>query len=198
MGALDVDFMDVSFADVHILQPVSQGTWIVVPIEPVINIQTPKLCVTQNNLVNELPSQSSWVVRNLTVGLLSDADGTRFYDMMSRTENFLKHGATTLWGFWHSKEFNKQFVSVLRGASHQAEMKLNVLFNKTSELVVVHGTSGEKVAPIDIAIGTIVMIDLVISGLWCSADRCGLRYNVTKITVHDEALRPPVAECLLD
>lgn len=193
-------FMDICFADIQILNPEKQGSWLAVPIQPVINVTSPRLCVVQNNLINELPSSSSWVVRNLSVGLLPDAEGSRFYETIFNIENFLKVGTASFWPFWTSgKTFQKVVVSLLRESQHlmyASEMKLNVLFNKSSDLVVVN-TKGDRVAPIDIATGTIITTDLVVSGLWCSTDRCGARINVKRIVVHDEVYQRS-RECLLD
>lgn len=184
---------------VEILPPEVQGSWLAVPISPPVALTTPKLCVVQNNLVNELPSSSAWLVRNLTVGIAPDAAGSRFYDDIHAAEEFVKLGTAALWPFWHGSMFDRQFVTTLRNTTNgqfQAEMRINVLFNKQSELQVVDH-AGRSLSPRDIAVGTIVVIDMVLSGMWCSADRCGMRYTVKTITVLDER-EAIAAPCVLD
>jgi hypothetical protein len=192
----------VDLTDVELLPPEAQGAWQAIPIRPDVKLTTPKLCVVQNNLANELPSASSWVVRNLSVGVFPDAAGSRLYDSINRLENFVKVGTATLWPLWRGEIFSRQFVSVMRTSHHpayQAEMRLNVLFTKDSELNV-EDERGKRVSPMQIALGNMVTVDLVVAGMWCSADRCGLRYTVKRIVVHDDPVTPPGARraCCLE
>ena len=175
----------MELTNIEILNPVSQGAWLAIPIAPEISIVTPALQVTQNHLVDELPSPTAWIVRNLIVGIFHDNVSTKFVDEINMVENFVKVGTSTLWPVWYGGMFKKSFLSTVRGTTHpnyQSEMRLNVLMNNTTDLVIVD-KRGKTLMPSDISIGSVVTVDMTISGMWCSSDRCGLRYTITTITV---------------
>ena len=188
----------MDMTDIEILNPVSQGSWLAIPISPEISITSPALQVVQNNLANELPSPTAWIVRNLIVGICNDMASSKFLDNINMLENFIKVGVTSLWPMWYFTMFKKSFLSSVRVTAHpnyQSEMRLNVLMNNATELVIVDENE-RALMPRDIAIGSVIIVDMTVSGMWCSTDRCGLRYTIKKITVCNRIGQE--AMCLLE
>ena len=202
--------MDLMCTD--IMSPVAQGAWLAVPIAPQIELSCSNLHVLQNNLVDELPSNSNaWVVRNLTVGIpVANAEAKRFLDDVASIENFVRVGTSTMWPVWFGGEtFQRRFVSTLRQMSHPryaSEMKLNILLNSrggsggdasSSSELQVQDEAGGRVAPQDVGLGAVVRVDLTVTGMWCSTERCGLRYTVRRVVVAAEPAVACAPECLL-
>lgn len=135
-------------SDVQILQLTPDLS---IPIEPHITLVTPALRVVN-------ASSGS-----ITLAIPQTEDGRRFCKDVATAEMFLKVGTSTLWTVWFpGTTLTKSFVSIIRNFT---EMKLSFAEDKQH----FHGI------PINTLTGRDVNLTLVVTGLWCSEQRFGMR-----------------------
>lgn len=176
----------VCLLDTMILEPHAQGTWLHIPISPEVNLQTPIACVFQNNMNEPLHSQTRRVVKNLLLAL-PEQKGDTFAKDMAQLESFMLRGVSCLWPSWFQGMFQHKLVELVRPSkvvkAYPHEMRLNMLASRASKPLPVVDEMNQPIPTSDIEAGSFVRASLRVTGIWCSADRWGLKYAVEQLTL---------------
>ena len=153
------------------LHPLQQGSWTFVPCKPGVALVTPPILVSETNLDLDTDNNSTWAIKHLTVQV---PFGTTFFKNVEDCEDHMRRAASALWPLWYGEQLNKAFCSVLKKDTQ--EIKFNIPF--------VNGAPKNDIDMCDrhsINDGVWVVIRFLISGLWCSHERCGIRCDINNI-----------------
>lgn len=173
--------------DTMILNPHVQGTWLHVPIEPEIVLDTPVLCVFQNNMNEPLHAQTKRVLKSLLLGIPGEA--SQFVKAVTDLESFMRAGVSCLWTQWGLTGLfeNRKLVALVRPSStsmatYPHEMRVNMLVSRSTGTVSVVDETGQDCKTEDVEAGSYACARLRVSGIWCSNTHWGLKYTLEKIT----------------
>jgi hypothetical protein len=167
--------------EAQILEPIKQGIWTTVPLNQSITIESPAICVIQNNMNNSINSGSRFIVKNVLLGL--DASSSTFINQIHSIENFMINGCKCLWTCWYDKQFDKTFIPMIKEKKYCSpflyEIRLNIL-SSNKDIIEILDENNNVCSPKDIIAGDYMSAVLRITGMWCSNEKCGIKYTVEK------------------
>lgn len=170
----------VMIEDLQVLEPVRNGVWTNIPIEPIPRVLLRAMCVIQNSLGGQGTRGSHASVRSLLLG----TDDPAVVSELTLLEAFMLRAAKTVWGSSFGQLFQLELSPQIRKHAALAPFKYEVrLYCVGREDLAICDELSCKCTVREVCVGDYVDVSVCVYGMWCSANKCGLKHRIERVTL---------------